>query len=163
MHNILILCTGNSCRSIIGETLLNRLGKGHVKAFSAGSHPTGQVNPGALATLQRHNISTEGLYSKSWDTFSDQHIDIVITVCDQAAGETCPVCLQKALRVHWGLPDPAHVTGTDEKIRAAFESTYDALERRINKMLELPLSKLSDREMIIELNKIGKIDISEQI
>ena len=161
MYNILILCTGNSCRSILGEALLNQLGKGLVKAFSAGSHPTGQVNPNALATLHRHNISTEGLYSKSWDTLSDQNIDIVITVCDQAAGETCPVYLNKAFRAHWGLPDPAHVKGTDEKIRAAFENTYDALMRRINKMLELPLSKLSDRELIMELNKIGKIDISE--
>lgn len=158
MYNVLILCTGNSCRSILGEALLNHLGKGQIKAFSAGSRPTGKVNPNAIATLQAHGISTDGFSSQSWDEFEDQDIDIVISVCDSAAGETCPVYLNKALRAHWGLPDPAHVTGSDEVITAAFESTYAALERRIHRMLELPLNQLSDQELVDELNKIGKLD-----
>ena len=162
MHNMLILCTGNSCRSIIGEALLKHLGKGRVKAFSAGSRPTGLVNPNALATLKNHGIATEGLYSKSLETFSDQHIDMTITVCDRAADEACPVYLKRTLRVHWGLPDPAQVTGTDEEIRAAFESTYDALKSRIDTMLELPLRELSDRELVTELNKIGEMDILDK-
>lgn len=158
MYNVLILCTGNSCRSILGEALLNHLGKGRVKAFSAGSHPTGKVNPNALATLQAHGISTEGFSSQSWDEFEDQDIDIVISVCDSAAGEVCPVYLNKAFRAHWGLPDPAHVEGTKEEINAAFESTYTALERRIYRMLDLRLDQLSDQELIDELNKIGRMD-----
>ncbi|MCP5006270.1 MAG: arsenate reductase ArsC [Planctomycetes bacterium] len=161
MLNVLILCTGNSCRSILGEALLNHLGKGCVKAFSAGSDPTGEINPNALVTLKKHGIPTEGLYSKRLDSFSGQHIDIVITVCDRAGAEECPVYLNKALRVHWGLPDPALVSGTEREIKAAFQSTYDALERRINKMLVLPLDELSDHELINEFNEIGEIDISE--
>ncbi len=156
--NILILCTGNSCRSILGEALTNHLGRGRVRAFSAGSHPIGEVNRNALATLRRHNIATEDLYSKSWDTFLDQEIDIVITVCDRAAAETCPLFLRKVLRVHWGLPDPACVVGSDEEIREAFENSYAVLERRIKKMLELPLNELSGHGLIDELNKIGETD-----
>ena len=158
MYNVLVLCTGNSCRSILGEALLNHLGKGRVKAFSAGSHPTGKVNPNALATLQAHGIPTDGFSSQSWDEFEDQDIDIVISVCDSAAGEVCPVYLNKAMRAHWGLPDPAHVEGTIEEINAAFESTYMALERRIHRMLDLRLDQLSDQELIDELNKIGRMD-----
>ncbi|GJQ58293.1 MAG: arsenate reductase ArsC [Candidatus Scalindua sp. AMX11] len=161
MLNILILCTGNSCRSILGEALLNSLGRGRVKAFSAGSHPTGEVNVNALATLRRHNVSTVDLYSKSWDIFMDQKIDSIITVCDHAAAETCPVFLHTTLRAHWGVPDPAHEVGTDEEIRAVFEKTFGALERRIIKMLELPLGKLSGHELIAELNKIGEMDNRE--
>ncbi len=158
MYNVLILCTGNSCRSILGEALLNHLGEGQVKAFSAGSHPTGKVNPNALATLQAHGIATDGFSSQSWDEFEDQDIDIVISVCDSAAGEVCPVYLNKALRAHWGLPDPAHVQGTEQEIKAAFESTYEALERRIHRMLKLPLDQLSERELVDALNSIGKLD-----
>lgn len=158
MYNVLILCTGNSCRSILGEALLNHLGKGQVKAFSAGSHPTGKVNPNALATLQDHGIAIDGFTSQSWDEFEHKDIDIVISVCDSAAGEVCPVYLNKALRAHWGLPDPAHVEGTEEEIKAAFESTYDALERRIHRMLNLPLDQLSEQELVDALNSIGKLD-----
>lgn len=158
MYNVLILCTGNSCRSILGEALLNHLGKGRVKAFSAGSHPTGKVNPNAINTLQAHGISTDGFSSQSWDEFAANNIDIVISVCDSAGGETCPVFLNNALRAHWGLPDPAHVKGSDEEIKTAFESTYDALVRRINQMLELPLEKLSGQELVAKLNNIGKMD-----
>jgi len=155
MKNILVLCTGNSCRSILGEALLNYLGDGQINAFSAGSFPTGQVNPNALATIAAHGLSTEGYSSKSWDELADQKIDIVITVCDNAAGETCPVYLDKTVRAHWGLPDPTHASGTDEEIKTAFENTYFALESRIKKMLMIPLSELSDQELSTTLNKIG--------
>ena len=158
MLNILIICTGNSCRSVIGEALFNHLGKGRVKAFSAGSQPLGRLNAGAVALLQRHGISTEGFSSKSWEVFENQPIDIAITVCDNAAGETCPVYLNSTARAHWGLSDPGHVKGTDEEIKAAFEATYQAMERRINLMLALPLEDMPSEALVTELNVIGKID-----
>lgn len=154
-YNVLFLCTGNSARSIIAEALLNVMGKGRFRAFSAGSHPTGKVNPNALATLARHGLPTEGYASQSWDEFEDTPIDIVITVCDSAAGETCPVYLGSAVRGHWGLPDPAHVTGSPEVIEAAFKTTYGALERRIQKLLVLPIEALSRSELTEALNRIG--------
>jgi arsenate reductase len=154
-YNVLFLCTGNSARSIMAEALLNVMGKGRFRAFSAGSHPTGKVNPNALATLARHGLPTEGYASQSWDEFEDTPIDIVITVCDSAAGETCPVYLGSAVRGHWGLPDPAHVTGSPEVIEAAFETTYGALERRIQKLLVLPIEALSRSELTEALNRIG--------
>ncbi len=155
MLNVLILCTGNSCRSILGEALINHLGGGRFKAFSAGSHPTGKVNPNALATLKRHGIPTEGFSSQSWDEFDNKGIDIAITVCDSAAGEVCPVYLLAAIRAHWGLPDPAHVTGSQEVIDAAFEATYVALEKRIQQLLALPIDTMSGTELAKALNKIG--------
>ena len=158
MLNILVICTGNSCRSIIGEALFNHLGKGHIKAFSAGSQPLGRLNAGAVALLQRHGISTEGFSSKSWEAYENQQIDISITVCDNAAGEICPVYLRPVPMAHWGLSDPGHVKGTDEEVKAAFEATYRAVERRINLMLALPLEDMSNEELIAELNAIGKID-----
>jgi arsenate reductase len=156
MLNVLVLCTGNSCRSILGEALFNHLGKGKVQAFSAGSHPLGKVNANALATLQRHGLKTEGYQSQSWDEFANQPIDIAITVCDNAAGEICPAYLNSAVRVHWGLPDPAHVSGTEAEIQAAFESTYAALEKRIKEMLALPLEDLTDAELSSLLNQIAQ-------
>ncbi len=156
MKNILVLCTGNSCRSILGEALFNHLGEGRVRAFSAGSFPVGEVNANTLAVLTKHGLSTEDYSSKSWDEFSDQTIDIVITVCDTAAGETCPVWLNNAIRIHWGLPDPAQVTGTEDEIRKAFETTYAMLEKRIRKMLALPFEKMSDAELKEALQKIGE-------
>jgi arsenate reductase len=155
MKNVLILCTGNSCRSILGEALLNHLGGNRFRAFSAGSHPTGKVNPNALAMLARHGLPTEGYASQSWDKFEDTPIDIVISVCDSAAGETCPVYLGSAVRGHWGLPDPAHVTGSPEVIKAAFEATYAALEKRIQKLLALPVETMSRSELAAALNRIG--------
>lgn len=155
MLKILVLCTGNSCRSILGEALINHLSGGRFKAFSAGSHPTGKVNPNALATLRRNGLVGEGFASQSWDEFADEHIDIAITVCDQAAGEVCPVYLNSTVRAHWGLPDPAHVTGTEEEIMQAFQATYDALLIRINKMLSLPVETLAKSELAELLNKIG--------
>ena len=158
MLNILVICTGNSCRSIIGEALFNHLGKGRIKAFSAGSQPLGRLNAGAVALLQRHGIATDGLSSKSWSGFANQPIDVAITVCDNAAGETCPVYLQTTTRTHWGLSDPGHVKGTDDEVTAAFEATYHAVERRINAMLALPLETLSSEALVAELNAIGKLD-----
>ncbi|MBL6986315.1 MAG: arsenate reductase ArsC [Methylobacter sp.] len=155
MLNVLILCTGNSCRSVLGEALINHLSGGRFRAFSAGSHPTGKVNPNALATLARHGIPTEGFTSQSWDEFDDKDIDIAITVCDSAAGEVCPVYLKHVIRAHWGLPDPAHVTGSTEQVEAAFEATYDALLARINKMLALPLEDMTKAEAEKALNDIG--------
>jgi len=147
MLNVLILCTGNSCRSVLGEALINHLGACRFKAFSAGSHPTGKVNPNALATLKRHGISTGGFSSQSWDEFDGKGIDISITVCDQAAGEICPVYLNSTVRAHWGLPDPAHVTGSQEIVEAAFENTYVALENRIHQLLTLPVETMSGSEL----------------
>lgn len=155
MKNVLILCTGNSCRSILGEALLNHLGGDRFRAFSAGSRPVGKINENALATLARHGLPTEGYRSQSWDEFEDARIDILISVCDSAAGETCPVYLGSAIRGHWGLPDPAHVTGSPEVVEAAFEATYAALERRIRKLLALPLEALSRAELAEALNRIG--------
>ena len=155
MKNILILCTGNSCRSVLGEALINHLGRGRFRAYSAGSRPTGKVNANALATLKRNGLPTEGYQSQSWDEFADTPIDIAITVCDSAAGETCPVYLNSVIRAHWGLPDPAHVTGTEEEIATAFQVTYDALSLRINKMLVLPIEDMTSAEITKTLNKIG--------
>jgi arsenate reductase len=153
--NVLVLCTGNSCRSVLGEALFNHLSNGRFKAFSAGSHPVGKVNENALATLARHGLPTEGYFSKSWDALEDAQIDIMISVCDSAAGEACPVYLGKAVRGHWGLPDPAHVEGSAEVIEAAFEATYAALEKRIHQLLALPVETLSAPELAAALNQIG--------
>jgi len=155
MLKVLILCTGNSCRSVLGEALINHLGGDRFQAFSAGSHPTGKVNSNALATLARHGIPTEGFSSQSWDEFDGKGIDIAITVCDSAAGEVCPVYLHNVVRAHWGLPDPAHVTGSQEVIEAAFEATYAALEKRVRQLLALQVETMSKPELTESLNKIG--------
>lgn len=156
MLNVLVLCTGNSCRSVMGEALLNDLGKGRVKAFSAGSHPVGKINEAALATLKRHGLPTEGYQSQSWDEFEDQPFDIVITVCDNAAGEVCPMYLHKAVLVHWGVSNPAHLEGTEEEKTAAFDKTFAILERRVKKMLALPLEEMMEQELTEKLNAIGQ-------
>jgi arsenate reductase (thioredoxin) len=159
MINVLIICTGNSCRSIIGEALLNHLGSGRFKTWSAGSYPTGLVNPNAISTLKAHDLLTDSLSSKSWDALDDIEFDIVISVCDNARGETCPAYLNQALKVHWGLPDPAHIVGTEKEINAAFESTFSALTNRITMMLDLPLEQLSDKELASKLNEIGNLQV----
>lgn len=135
--NVLVLCTGNSARSILGEVLLNELGAGRVRAFSAGSHPVGRVNPGALDKLARAGHAITGLESKSWDRFTGPGappIDIVITVCDNAAGESCPVWNGAPVTVHWGIPDPA----ADHN----FEAAYRRLRKRIEALLRVPLEEL---------------------
>jgi arsenate reductase len=157
MLNIFVICTGNSCRSVMGEALFNHLGQGRIQAFSAGSHPIGRTNEGALATLKRHGLPTEGYKSQSWEDFEGTTMDIVITVCDNAAGETCPAYLSKAIRAHWGVSDPGHIEGTDEEKVTAFENTFRILEMRVNKMLALPLENLPPDELTPELNAIGKL------
>jgi len=144
--NILVLCTGNSCRSILAEVLFNELGLGRVTAYSAGSHPAGAVNPGAIAKLQQEGHVTSGLESKSWDRFSGSNapvIDIVITVCDSAAGESCPIWNGAPATVHWGIRDPADASA--EELDAAFDLAYSQLQRRIGQVLELPLESLDIR------------------
>jgi len=143
---ILVLCTGNSCRSILAEVLFNELGHGRVAAYSAGSHPAGVVNPGALARLQQEGHSVSGLASKSWDQFSGPEapaIDVVITVCDSAAGELCPVWNGSPVTAHWGIPDPADASA--EEMDAAFDLAYSQLRTRIEQVFELPLESLDIR------------------
>jgi arsenate reductase len=157
MLNVFVICTGNSCRSVMGEALFNHLGQGRIKAFSAGSRPIGRINAGALATLKRHGLPTDGYKSQSWTEFEGQPMDIVITVCDNAAGETCPVYLTKAVRAHWGVADPGHVEGTEAEIIAAFEQTFATLALRIKKMLELPLETMPREQLAAELDAIGRL------
>jgi arsenate reductase len=139
----------------LGEALLRHLSLGRFQAFSAGSHPLGRINANALATLARHGLPTEGYRSQSWSEFEDADIDILISVCDAAAGEACPAYLGRAARGHWGLADPAHVQGSAAEIEAAFEATYAALERRIHKLLALPVESMSKAELSEALNNIG--------
>ncbi|GAB4116668.1 MAG: arsenate reductase ArsC [Sideroxydans sp.] len=158
-YNVLILCTGNSARSVLGEVLFNRLGQGKFKAWSAGSKPAGKVNPGAIEWMQKNGYSTEGLRSKSWDEFSKPgapEFDFVITVCDNAAGEVCPVWYGAPIRAHWGIPDPAHIEG-DAARRAAFEKAAAQLTRRIHLFLNLPIEKLDKQTLKDRLNEIGRI------
>jgi arsenate reductase len=154
--NVLFLCTGNSCRSILAEATFNHLAPAGWRALSAGSRPTGQVHPRSLALLAREGIATDGYRSKSWDDLPTTP-DVVITVCASAAGEACPAYLGPALRTHWGVDDPAHATGTDAEIDAAFVQAYATLRRRIEALLALPLDALAgDRARLkTELDRIG--------
>ncbi|MEO0575181.1 MAG: arsenate reductase ArsC [Pseudomonadota bacterium] len=131
MKNVLVLCTGNSCRSVMGEALINELGAGRYQAFSAGSHPAGYVHPESLETLQRHGIPYGTPRSKSWDEFTDTSIDVVITVCDEAANESCPVFLGDYEKRHWSTPDPAKAQGSEAEITAAFDEAFNMLKARI--------------------------------
>lgn len=141
--NFLFLCTGNSCRSIIAEATFNHLAPANMRAMSAGSQPTGEVHPRSLALLAAKGIATAGYYSKSWDVLPATP-DIVITVCGNAAGETCPAYLGNVLRAHWGVDDPAKATGTDAEINASFEAAYRILSTRILAFLQLDQDMLSD-------------------
>ncbi len=154
--NVLFLCTGNSCRSILGEATFNHLAPPGWRAMSAGSRPTGTVHPRSLALLAREGISTAGYRSKSWDDLPETP-DLVITVCASAAGEECPAYLGPVLRTHWGVDDPAHATGTDAQIDAAFRAAYGTLRRRIEALFALPLGELvHDRARFkAELDRIG--------
>jgi arsenate reductase len=153
---VLFLCTGNSCRSILGEATFNHLAPAGWRAMSAGSKPTGKVHPRSLALLAREGIATDGYYSKSWDDLPETP-DIVITVCASAAGETCPAYLGPVLRTHWGVDDPAHATGTDAQIDAAFAAAYGTLRRRIEAFLALPLEALraEPARLKAEMDRIG--------
>lgn len=149
--NVLFLCTGNSARSILGEALVNGLGAPAFRGYSAGSNPTGTVNPGAIKVLEAAGLETQQLASKSWDAFvTGPSIDIVITACDNAAGEACPLFPGKGLRVHWGIPDPAGAA--DEA--AAFARAFDVLRRRVARLIELPVRDLQQRELLAALETI---------
>lgn len=156
--NVLFLCTGNSCRSILGEATFNHLAPAGWHAMSAGSKPAGYVHPRSLALLAREGISTAGYFSKSWEDLPAIP-DIVITVCDSAAGETCPAYLGAVLRTHWGVEDPAHAVGTDEEIDAAFIKAYRILRARIEAFFALPLETLKQDRMALkaELDNIADI------
>ncbi|MEI7455331.1 MAG: arsenate reductase ArsC [Nitrosomonadales bacterium] len=158
-YNVLVLCTGNSARSILGEVLFNHLGKGKFKAYSAGSRPAGKVNPGALELLSLQGHSIDGLRSKSWDEFAAPdapEIDFIITVCDNAAGEACPIWPGKPATAHWGIPDPAHIEGDDAR-RAAFKRASEQLARRIQLFMSLPIESLDKLTLKEKMAEIGRI------
>lgn len=156
MLKVLFLCTGNSCRSIMAEGLLNHLGKNRFVAYSAGSFPTGQVHSMSLEMLKDRGIDTTGYYSKSWDELSGRVIDIVITVCDSAAGESCPIFPGEPVKAHWGVPDPAKFVGTEAEIKATFIHVCNILEERMDKLLKLPIEKMAKEEIQKCLNDIGR-------
>ena len=157
-YHVLFICTGNSARSILAEALMNDLGRGQFAAYSAGSHPRGEVHPMALQTLARHGIASAGLRSKGWEEFARPgapDLDFVFTVCDQAAGEACPVWPGQPMTAHWGLPDPAAVQGSEEQQRMAFTDAFVALRRRIELMLALPLASLDRMALQKQVRDIG--------
>ncbi len=159
IFNVLFLCTGNSARSILAEATLNAMGRGRFKAFSAGSHPAGRVNPYAIELLQKNRLPTEDLRSKSWDEFAAPEapkLDFVFTVCDNAAGEVCPIWPGKPMSAHWGVPDPAAVEGTDEAKRKAFFTAWSQLQHRISIFVSLPMDKLDRLTLLRRLEEIGK-------
>ena len=158
-YNVLFLCTANSARSIISEALLNGLGGGRFKAYSAGSHASGTVNPLALRVLQDAGIPTQGLRSKSWDEFARPgapDIDFVITVCDNAANEACPVFPGRPVTAHWGVPDPAAVQGSDEQRREAFAQALRVLRRRVQELTSLPFDSVDKIALRSQLREIGE-------
>jgi len=158
-YNVLFLCTGNSARSILAEAILQRTGGGKFNAFSAGSHPKGAVHPEALALLKRLNYKTDGFRSKNWDEFAAPGappLDFVFTVCDNAAGEVCPVWPGQPMTAHWGLPDPAEATGSQVEIARAFANTYGALQNRIAIFVNLPFEGLDRLSLQSRLDSIGR-------
>ncbi len=157
-YNVLFLCTGNSARSILAEALLNRMGEGRFRAYSAGSHPTGRVNPHALSLLGQHGFGTSGFRSKDWSEFSRPGappLDFVFTVCDRAAAETCPVWPGQPMTAHWGVADPAAVTGDPKAIEAAFREAFITLRRRIELFVSLPVASLDRMSLQRRLAEIG--------
>jgi protein-tyrosine-phosphatase len=157
--NVLFLCTGNSARSIMGEVMMNAMGAPRFRAWSAGSHPAGRVNPFALELLQKNRLPTEGLRSKSWDEFAQPgapELDFVFTVCDSAAGEVCPFWPGQPITAHWGVEDPAAVDGDDEAKRKAFFHAYNRLHNRIQLFLSLPLARLDRVALTQRLKEIGR-------
>lgn len=158
-YNVLFLCTGNSARSIMAEAILKRKGKGRFAAYSAGSHPSGRVRPEALRQIEQAGLTTEGLRSKSWDEFAGAdapRMDFVFTVCDNAANEQCPYWPGQPMTAHWGIADPAAVTGSEEEIARAFRDAFTVLERRIGLLLALPLRTLDEMAIRREIDSIGR-------
>jgi len=157
--NVLFLCTGNSARSILAEVMMNAMGAPRFKAYSAGSHPAGRVNPFAIELLQKNRLPTDGLRSKSWDEFAAAgapSLDFVFTVCDSAAGEACPLWPGQPITAHWGVEDPAALEGTDDEKRKAFFNAYSRLQNRIQLFLNLPLTKLDRMALAQRLKEIGR-------
>jgi arsenate reductase (thioredoxin) len=157
-YNVLFLCTGNSARSIIAEVLLSQLGKGKFRGYSAGSHPSGKVNPLSLELLAGSGHPTDGLRSKNWDEFAQAgspRMDFIITVCDNAAGEVCPIWPGKPITAHWGVADPAAVEGSDDQKRAAFRHAATILRRRIDLLVNLPIVKLDELALSTKVKEIG--------
>ena len=157
IRNVLFLCTGNSARSILAEAILNKEGAGRLRAFSAGSHPKGEVHPQALKLLGELGFETEGYRSKSWDEFADPGaplLDFVITVCDNAAGEVCPIWPGRPASAHWGIEDPAAAEGESQTV--AFRTAYDALQRRIASFLAIPFDSIDEASLKARLRKIGQ-------
>jgi arsenate reductase len=162
VYNVLVLCTGNSARSIMAEGLINVLGKGRFKAYSAGSHPGGVVNPFAIAQLKSIGYPTDTLRSKSWDEFSVPGapvMDFVFTVCDKAAGEVCPIWPGHPLTAHWGFEDPAAAQGSDEEKRRVFQTIFRQIMCRVRAFVSLPLDKLDEAAIKQEITAIGKIPV----
>ena len=158
-YNVLFLCTGNSARSIMAETIMNQKGQPNFAAYSAGSHPTGAVRPEALRQLEAAHLPTLGLRSKSWDEFATPdapRLDFVFTVCDNAANEVCPIWPGQPMTAHWGIPDPAAVKGTEEQVGKAFREAFFLLDRRISLFLCLPLSTLDRFSLKKEIDDIGR-------
>lgn len=158
-YNVLFLCTGNSARSIMAEAILNHKGRPMFAAFSAGSHPSGNVRPEAIRQLQMARLPTAGLRSKSWEEFSRPdapHLDFVITVCDNAAKEICPAWPGQPMTAHWGVPDPAAVVGSPEQIERAYRDAFTILDRRISLFLSLPLASLDQLAIKREIDRIGR-------
>jgi arsenate reductase len=158
-YSILVLCTGNSSRSVMAEALFNTLGKGRFKAYSAGSHPSGTVNPFAIERCESLDYDVSQLRSKSWDEFATPdapHMDFVITVCDQAAGEVCPIWPGKPMTAHWGFEDPAAFEGTDEEKRQVFSKVYRQILGRVSQLVNLPLHVLDSNAIRRELRAIGE-------
>jgi len=159
VFNVLFLCTGNSARSILAESLLNQLGKGRFRAYSAGSHPAGRVNPFALELLEKNHFPTGELRSKSWNEFAEPdapHFDFVVTVCDNAAGEVCPVWPGQPMTAHWGIPDPAAVEGSDDIKRHAFVEAMSQMQRRVSMFVSLPFATLDRIKLHQAVQLIGK-------
>ena len=159
VFNVLFLCTGNSARSVLAESQLNAMGKGRFKAFSAGSHPTGKVNPHAVEFLKKAGFPVDGLRSKSWDEFAlpgAPVMDFVLTVCDQAAGEQCPYWPGQPMSAHWGVPDPAAVEGSEEAINKAFRDAAMVLRKRIELFIALPAASIDRLSLKTQLDQIGR-------
>ena len=158
-YNILFLCTGNSARSVMAEALMNRLSQNRFRAYSAGSHPAGQVNPSTLELLIRKGFATEGLRSKNWEEFAQPGapaMDFVVTVCDRAAGEVCPVWPGQPMTAHWGFEDPAAALGNDEARRKVFDKVFIEIARRVELMLALPVEKLDRLALERQVREIGR-------
>lgn len=162
IYNVLFLCTGNSARSILAEAMLNSMGNGHFRGYSAGSHPKGAVHPLALELLAKNHLPVEGLRSKDWAEFARPgapHLDFVFTVCDNAAGEVCPVWPGQPMTAHWGIPDPAAAEGGDEEKRRAFFGAFRQLQARISPFVNLPLDRIDRMALKRKLDQIGAVEV----